>query len=89
MNTTTLTRMLILTVGLSAGAIVFAAEDMMKQFNDLDLNHDGYIDQSEATSNVMLRERWNNVDMDNNDKINYQEFQRFQQAPKEPFPVPQ
>lgn len=89
MNTTTMTRMLILTVGISASAIANAAEDMMKQFNDLDLNRDGYIDQSEATSDVMLRERWNNVDMDNNDKINYKEFQRFQQAPNEPFPVPQ
>ena len=89
MNTLTLTRMLILITGFSAGAMAFAAEDTMKQFNDLDLNHDGYIDQSEATSDVLLRERWNNVDMDNNDKINYKEFQRFQQTPNEPFPVPQ
>jgi hypothetical protein len=88
MHTATLPRMLILTIGLSAGTYA-VADNTMTQFNDLDINHDGYIDRSEATSDALLRERWNSVDMDNNNKLNYQEFQRFEQAPDEPYPIPQ
>ena len=88
MNTSTFTRTVLLVMGVSASVITVAADDAMKQFNDLDVNHDGYIDRSEATSNAMLRERWNNVDMDNNEKLNFEEFKRFSQTPDEPFPVP-
>ena len=88
MNTFTLTRTVLLVMGLSGSVLAVAAEDAMKQFNDLDVNHDGYIDRSEATSDAMLRERWNNVDMDKNDKLNFKEFERFQKTPDEPFPIP-
>ena len=83
MNTTKFARTTLFVIGIATSALA------MKKFNDLDVNHDGYIDRSEASSDAMLRERWNNVDMDQNKKINFEEFKRFEQTPDEPFPVPQ
>ena len=88
MNTKTFSSMLIFAAGVSVSALAVGAQDTMQKFNDLDQNRDGYIDKSEASSDVMLRERWVNVDVDGNEKINYQEFQRFETAPNEAFPTP-
>lgn len=63
-----------------------SADDPAVKFELLDIDGDGFISKSEATQNVRLRERWNNVDKDKDGKLTAEEFDTFAKAPKEAFP---
>jgi Ca2+-binding EF-hand superfamily protein len=87
MDTSKLVRAVLLVASMMLAAVATAAVQNVKdKFNNLDRNGDGYIDRSEATLDNSLREHWNNVDKDNNGRVNMEEFKKFEKVPDEPFP---
>ena len=63
---------------------LFAGETE-KKFEYLDSDGNGFISRSEATSNVNLRQRWNDVDKNKDGKLSAEEFAKFANAPTEPY----
>ena len=82
-------RFTIYSVILALGAWPLTAmskDDTTMKFELLDNDGDGFISRSEATADILLRERWNNVDRDKDGRLNQEEFTAFNKAPKEAFP---
>ena len=81
-----LIRSLLLVAGLSVAFVATAGDDTRKRLNELDLNGDGFIDKSEATQDTLMRERWNDIDKDDNQRVGYTEYKKFKKVPDEPLP---
>ncbi|MGD8785745.1 MAG: EF-hand domain-containing protein [Thioalkalispiraceae bacterium] len=77
--------LVVLTLGAWPLTATSQEKDEMK-FEILDNDGDGFISRSEATANVTLRERWNNVDKNKDGKLTEEEFTAFIKVPKEPLP---
>ena len=82
-----ITQFFLMVLGISASALALSVENVEERFNELDLNRDGYIDQSEATQDPMLRKHWNDVDKNDNERLNFKEFKAYEKVPREPFPA--
>lgn len=86
MNKLTMCGIVLALVGLPSVASA-GQDDAQTRFKYLDVNGDGFINRSEATSDARLRQAWNNVDNDKDGKLTEKEFTAFYQVPREPFAV--
>ena len=50
---------------------------MQARFEALDLNHDGYIDKTEASANKMLSAQFDKLDTDHDGKLSLAEFSKL------------
>ena len=77
-----------LTLGISSLSVIAAeSEDETNQkFEYLDADGNGFISKSEATQDIKLREHWNNLDKNKDEKLTKKEFAKFASVPNEPFP---
>lgn len=78
--------MLVLSLGMLPFTTMAVDKDIMKKFNAMDNDGNGYISRSEATTDAQLRERWNNVDADKDGQLSTKEFKSFATVPEEPYP---
>lgn len=66
--------------------LVMADDEAIQKFEYLDSDGNGFISKSEATQNIKLRERWNNVDKNKDGKLTQKEFKKFASVPNDPYP---
>ena len=75
-----------LALGISSLPVIAAEDETKQKFEYLDGDGNGFISKSEATQNIKLRERWNNLDKDKDEKLSKKEFTKFASVPNEPYP---
>lgn len=75
-----------LALGMSSLSVLAAEDEITQQFEYLDGDGNGFISKSEATQNIKLRERWNNLDKNKDEKLTKKEFKKFASVPNEPYP---
>ena len=73
-------------LGMSSMSVIAGEDEAAKRFEYLDGDGNGFISKSEATQNIKLRERWNNVDKDKDGKLSLKEFKSFASVPNTPYP---
>lgn len=75
-----------LALGISSLSVMAAEGETRQQFKFLDADGNGFISKSEATQNIKLRESWNSLDKNKDEKLTEKEFTRFASVPNEPYP---
>lgn len=75
-----------LALGMSSLSVIAAEDETTQKFEYLDADGNGFISKSEATQDIKLRERWNNLDKNKDEKLTKKEFTKFASVPNEPFP---
>ena len=72
---------------LGAWSISAIAHDVVKAFDDLDTDGDGYISRSEGTGRPDVRANWNTIDVNKDGKLTIREFSAYEKIPGDTFPT--